>query len=279
MSIQIADEKLEGPATSIVFLGILLDTVEQEARLPIDKLSAIKSELLQWLPRTSCTKRELLSLIGLLSFAAKVVPPGRTFLRRMIDTSTSVSQLDERITLTEEFVKDLMWWHQFISHWNGKSFFKHPNWIPSTTLNLFTDSSGTIGYGAYFDGRWFQGRWSKDLIERSIQWKELFPIVLAAAMLGHLWARKRITFLCDNEAVTRAIASGTSTCPNIMKLLRQLFLCAAKHDFSATAKHIPGNRNVIADALSRFNMQVFHQAAPKAEQQPSQQIQPPSIDI
>ena len=275
----IADEKLEGPATSIVFLGILLDTVALEARLPTEKLYAIKAELCQWLSRTSCTKRELLSLIGLLSFAAKVVPPGRTFLRRMIDTSTAVSQLDKRITLTEGFVKDLRWWHQFVSHWNGRSFFKHPKWIPSTTLNLFTDSSGTIGYGAYFDGRWFQGRWSEDQTTRSIQWKELFPIIMAAATWGHLWAGKRITFLCDNEAVTSAIATGTSTCPHIMELLRQLFLCAAKHDFSATAKHIPGNRNVIADALSRFNMQVFRHAAPEAEQQPSHQIQPPSIDI
>ena len=103
LNIPIADKKLEGPA-------------ELEARLPTEKLYAIKAELLQWLSRTSCTKRELLSLIGLLSISAKVVPPGRTFLRRMINTSTAVSQLDQRIPLTEGFVKDLRWWHQFVSH-------------------------------------------------------------------------------------------------------------------------------------------------------------------
>ena len=31
----LALEKLEGPATSLVFLGILIDTVDQELRLPL----------------------------------------------------------------------------------------------------------------------------------------------------------------------------------------------------------------------------------------------------
>lgn len=93
---------------------------------------------------------------------AKVVPPGYMFLRQMIDTTTLVSQPDNIINLTEHFKKDLMWWHCFITQWKGKSFFMFPNWIPSTALNLFTDSSGTLGYGAYFDKKWFHGCWSKE---------------------------------------------------------------------------------------------------------------------
>ena len=279
LNIPTADEKQEGPATLIVFLGILLDTERLEARLPPDKLAQIKKELATWVARTSCTKRELLSLIGLLSFAAKVVPPGRTFLRRMIDTSTSVPTPDDNITLNNDFVKDIQWWHHFLDDWNGKSFFMHPKWIPSTTLNLFTDSSGAIGYGAYFDKKWFQGRWSADQINRSIQWKELFPIVLAAATWGHLWTKTRITFMCDNEAVATMIRTGTSKCPMIMELLRQLFYYAAKYNFSATAQHIPGKLNLIADALSRFNMQVFHLAAPQADPAPCIPTSLPSINI
>ena len=278
LNIPIAKEKLEGPSTSIVFLGISLDTEKLEAKLPPEKLASIRAELARWLEQSSCTKRQLQSLIGLLSFAAKVVPPGRTFLRRMIDLTTSVPHTEDVISLSEPFKKDLMWWHQFVAQWNGKSFFMFPKWIPSTALNLFTDSSGTIGYGAYFDGRWFQGRWSSAQAQQSIQWKELYPIVVASATWGHLWAKKRITFMCDNEAVTNAIASGTSKSPEIMSLLRQLFFCAAKHHFAATAKHIPGKYNVIADALSRFHMQVFRQAAPTANQEPTPQTQLPCIN-
>ena len=155
----------------------------------------------------------------------------------------------------------------------------HPKWIPSTTLNLFTDSSGAIGYGAYFDKKWFQGHWSADQINRSIQWKELFPIVLAAATWGHLWTKMCITFMCDNEAVATMIRTGTSKCPMIMELLQQLFFCAAKYNFSAIAQHIPGKLNLIADALSRFNMQVFHLAAPHTDPAPCIPISLPSINI
>ena len=51
----------------------------------------------------ACTKRELLGLIGKLAHAMKVVTSGRTFLRRMIDTSMSVKKLHHHIKLTSEF--------------------------------------------------------------------------------------------------------------------------------------------------------------------------------
>ena len=120
LNIPIAKEKFEGPSTSIVFLGISLDTEKLEAKLPPEKLDSIRAELARWLEQSSCTKRQLQSLIGLLSFAAKVVPPGRTFLRRMIDLTTSVPHTEDIISLSEPFKKDLMWWHQFVAQWKGR---------------------------------------------------------------------------------------------------------------------------------------------------------------
>jgi len=77
--------KIEGPSTSITFLGIQLDTTAMEASITQERRDALLSELnqLYWYHR--CTKRELLSLIGKLSFACKVIPSGRIFLRRLID--------------------------------------------------------------------------------------------------------------------------------------------------------------------------------------------------
>ena len=115
--------------------------------------------------------------------------------------------------------------------------------------------------------------------KNSIQWKELYPIAVAAAIWDHLWGRRCITFMCDNEAMTHMIEMGTSKSPSIMRLLRPLFFCAAKHNFSTTAKHITGKNNLIADSLSHFNMQVFQQAAPEADQEPTPQTPLPCIDI
>ena len=68
------------------FLGLEFDTVKMEARLPKDKLEKAIKEVAKLLEkRSSTTHEELQSLIGFLSFAAKVIYPGRAFLRQLYD--------------------------------------------------------------------------------------------------------------------------------------------------------------------------------------------------
>lgn len=69
----------------MVVLGIELDSVAQIARLPTDKLEAACRLVQRWCSRRWCNRGQLESLIGYLQHPAKVVWPGRTFLRRMID--------------------------------------------------------------------------------------------------------------------------------------------------------------------------------------------------
>ena len=76
-------EKCEGPATVLVVLGLELDSVNQVARLPADKLVTLQGLISSWLSCKHCNRRELESLIGHLHHAAKVVWPSRTFLCRI----------------------------------------------------------------------------------------------------------------------------------------------------------------------------------------------------
>ena len=84
-------QKRTPPTTCLTFLGVQLDTVAGVASLPTNKLTAILHELHTFSTLTRCTKQSLLSLIGKLSFAAKVIPAGRIFIRRLVDASTRVS--------------------------------------------------------------------------------------------------------------------------------------------------------------------------------------------
>ena len=110
-------QKLEGPSTELTFLGILLDTKRMQLRLPEEKLLELKSLIAMWRKRKAGKKRELLSLIGKLSHAAKIIKPGRIFLRRMLDTTHKAKRLDHWVHLTEDFRSDLAWWHCFIDSW------------------------------------------------------------------------------------------------------------------------------------------------------------------
>ncbi|XP_055344664.1 uncharacterized protein LOC129592615 [Paramacrobiotus metropolitanus] len=92
----------------------------------------------------ACTKREILSLIGKLSFVTKCIPASRIFLRRMIELSCKVDRLHYKIALTDGFRRDIAWWREFLPLWNGTTGFVHPQWEPASTLHLYTDAAGSI---------------------------------------------------------------------------------------------------------------------------------------
>jgi hypothetical protein len=53
----------------IKYLGIFLDSIKMEARLPRDKIVRIQQIIESFSMHNSCTKKELLSLLGQLNFA------------------------------------------------------------------------------------------------------------------------------------------------------------------------------------------------------------------
>lgn len=263
--------KTLGPSQVLEFMGIELDSTRMEARLPEDKLLRTRELLNSFAERRSVRLLELQSLIGTLQFACKAVVPGRTFLQRMIDLTRGVRNRFHHIRLNKEFFKDLNMWKAFLAGWNGRSFFLDSTITPSPDMDLYTDASGTIGFGGYFKGKWFQGRWPPHMQLNkdrgiSIEWQELFPIIVACAIWFPYFSGKRIQFWCDNQSVVAILNSGRSKAPRIMDLLRFLALLSMKHNFFVRARHVPGVSNEIADALSRFQVSRFRAAAPTAEQ-------------
>ena len=257
----------------MTFLGIELDTTSQIARLPHDKLTALVAELhsfasLHQLQHT-CTKRQLLSLIGKLSFACKVIPAGRIFLRRLLDLAHSVDDLNTSLVFNPEAHLDVHWWLCLVEQWNGTAFFLEPAWVPASDLQLFSDASSTIGYGAYWNGAWLNQRWPPELMHHSIEWKELYAIVIACEVWGSHWRRKRILFHCDNMAIVRIWETGLSRNSQLMYLVRALFFVAASNNFNVLIHHIPGIDNSVADALSRFQVAKFRALAPDADTNPT----------
>ena len=65
-------------------------------------------------------------------------------------------------------------WLEFLTHFTGKSFFLEFQWLSSLHLHLYTDASGSLGYGAVFPENWFYGPWPP----------EMFPIVLSIKIWG-----------------------------------------------------------------------------------------------
>ena len=181
-----------------------------------------------------CTKRALLSHIRKLAFAVKVIPAGRAFIRRLIDTSTHAQSLHRHVRLSSG----------------------------GTSGHIFTDASD-IGYGAYWAGHWLSGSWSPCQRQHDIQWRELYAITVAATAWGARWARKRLFIHCDNQAVVHVWPAGTTKHRSLMSLVRALFYVAASHNFTVLLQHISGVDNGTADALSRLQFHRFRSLAPR----------------
>ena len=196
-------------------------------------------------------------MTGTLQFAYRAVVPGRAFLQRIISLTKGISNSRWHVRLNAEFRKDISMWQTFLDHWNGASFFLGDTVLSSSDLQLFTDASGSLGYGGYLNGQWFQSRWLPQHFINlatgiSIDWQELFAIYIACFIWGSQWSGKRICISGDNLPVVAIINSKRSKSPRVMDLVRAITILTLVHNFTFTAKHIPGLDNSIADSLSRF---------------------------
>ena len=90
--------------------------------------------------------------------------------------------------------------------WDGFSFFCLTTWAPLPDLKVSSDATGALGYGAISNSQWFCGAWSAEQIPLSIAYKELFPIVVAAALWLNLKTSFHASFpsnpnLCDVQCL------------------------------------------------------------------------------
>ena len=144
LGMPMAANKSEGPVTSLVFLGIVIDTVAGELCLPDDMLQRLRYLLQRWGSRRACCRRELESLIGILNHVCKVVRLGRLFLCKLIDLLHQTGNRPEGhsiIHLNNACRADIAWWTEFIPGWNGISFLCPPHSLQ--VVECATDASGT----------------------------------------------------------------------------------------------------------------------------------------
>lgn len=267
LGVPLSPEKMVGPSQKLTYLGIEIDTTTMSVQLSDEKLRRLQLKLAEWQAKRTCKKRELLSLIGSLSFACKVIKPGRIFLRRLIELSTTVSSLNHYVTLTAAARADIVWWQEFLPTWNGRARIQ-PRPIDYRTLHLYTDASN-IGLGAVYGERWICARWPPNMLKFHINIKELFAIWAATITWGVEWRDKQIIISTDSEVITKVWTTGSCKEQDIMHIIRALFKFTARHNINLLMKHIPGSTNVNADLLSRLQVHQFQSRNPFAQPTPS----------
>ena len=190
LGFKISTNKLVTPTTKATCLGVELDTENSTIAVPQEKLHDIRQECQQWLSKTTCTKRQLQSLLG------------RPFLNRMLHTLRAAHKQDT-IAIDCEFRRDLIWITRFLPQFNGVAFFSHN---PIHT-HVKLDAS-LQGLGAMCGQEIFAIALPKGYQNYNIVHLEMVNILVAVRTWAHQWQGRKVIIHCDNQAVVSVLSSG-----------------------------------------------------------------------
>ena len=90
LGLPLSVKETAGPSKVLEYLGVILDSEQMEARLPLDKLRRITDAVTHFRVGRHALNNGLLSLLGHLNFACRVIYPGCAFLSYLIRLSCTV---------------------------------------------------------------------------------------------------------------------------------------------------------------------------------------------
>ena len=185
-------------------------------------------------------------------------------MRRLYNLTICIEQPYYYICLGKEVKKDLKIWHEFVQQFNGKSMFLSDRFLSSAALHLYIDAAKSSGNGAIYGSSWMYGLFPREWQVFNITFLELYPIVLAVHVWGHLWKNHSIIFHSDNQALVSILNSHTSRDADIMCMVRRMVLECMKKNILFQARFVKGVENTLSDCLSRQWIDRFKALSPSS---------------
>ena len=250
------DKSMLQPSQILDFLGLHFN-LEQALISPPDSFLPTLTEVLSRLsPSTVMSARKVSSIISRMSHFAPFITNGRLHLRFLqlwfkAQWTQHRQSWDTPIHLDSNFLSYLRWFlHPSVMT-------RVPFRLPEPSLFFFTDAS-LKGWGASWKNQQISGIWSQPDSQRHINWLELEAIRLALLQWGSQWRNQTVRVYCDNStAVAYIRKQGGTHSPALFHKTLELFQLLDQFVITLIPTHLPGARNVTADALSRL-----HQPSP-----------------
>ena len=117
---------------------------------------------------------------------------------------------------------------------------------------IYADASSLRGSGAAFRDLYIQGNWSKLDRSEGINWQELWVLKPALESWGDRLAGNLVRARMDNSAAAAYANFGAGRVSRPTLLARSMKELEAPLGCTAVALHFAGQRNAVADALSRL---------------------------
>ena len=263
--LHVKPSKTEAPCKKLTFLGLQIDVDRKTVSMSQERLSDVRQELRDWIDKKSCSKREILSLIGTLTFCSQVVHYGQLYTCRLIHASKKAKYLHYTIYLDEDCRKDIRWWLRNMQACNGISWFPVKFNAYEADI-MFTDASDNAA-AAVLGKNWtiqvFDGEYSW-IRKKPIAFKELYAVLLGVSTFAVPLKGHQLLINIDNMAIHCCIEKGRSKDYDLNCLLRCLYFYMSVNKIHIQTCHLASCRNILADSLSRGKLDVFFAAFPAA---------------
>ena len=237
------------------FVGYQFDLRSGRVRPTPDRWQNLQDKIKTLLARPTCSVRQFMSLIGLLTATEKQVHLGRLHMRpiqwHLKNNWRIPESLEKVIPLPRSLHPHLQWWLEEGNVLQGQPL--HPL---HHALQIFTDASKE-GWGAHLNEHTARGPWSVPESKLHINYLELKAVFLALKEFQNLCIGKIVLVATDNTTVVAYInkEGGMRSGPLCALLWRILTWCSQRQ-VTVQARHIPGRLNVIADKLSRLGQTI-----------------------
>ena len=238
------------PSQQFDFIGMQFNTCAYTVA-PLPKMRVkIQNTLDHWRSHPLISARDLHRLLGMLTFMATLVPRGRLRLRPIHWWASEVwcqetGSWSDRISVTPTILHQVAWWAS-PAVLQGVSLS-----ALETEITLFTDAS-SHGWGAQLGSRTLQGTWSPQQASQHINLLELEAVFLSVTQFLPQLKSRVVRLMCDNAVVVSYInkEGGTKSFRLTHLTIRLLKFCDRK-GIRLVPVHLPGSRNIQADALSQ----------------------------
>ena len=260
-------EKTFWGSNLLVFLGLLIDIINQVICIPAEKIIKAKNQIAYFLNKGNrkVTVLQVQKLCGTLNFLCKCVVPGRAFITRLYAMAPAKLKQHHHVRISQENRLDLEVWDRFLDHPQVfcRPFIRTGKFY-SSDIDMYSDASGIIGCGAYCDQEWTFCKWNEAFLKQkkpSIEYLELYGLTVGVLLWIGKFKNRNICLFCDNESVKHMVNNLSAHCPNNMFLIRLIALETMVHNVHVTVKHVKSKDNEKADALSRLQFDRFSRLA------------------
>ena len=274
-----------------VILGHLYDFERGTIGIPADRVAEIVEEVQLFVADVRGKDIKLWeSIIGVLAWVKVVVPqigPALSGSYALLRTWKKAGGQGAR-KVPNRIKKDWLEITRLLGRWNGTMSFIRSKWPDSPNKETFgvepelyvepsADASGSIGWGGVCEFGYVRGLWSKEEMDMKIHIKEglaLWAVIRAfgAELRGRRMKLKQFALRSDNKVLIDGINRGRSKQEDMNIVIRMIFDALMDFQLSLStwrvaAKtqvkvlYIGTKENVMADALSRDDLQTFRNYA------------------